>query len=84
MVDHSRIGATSDSLAKAAAERDHRKTRSVSRQVTGKAYDAGSGRGLRCKTLSHKSLLQFYGVTGLLRHPGDLPGLLSSYIPKMN
>ena len=24
---------------------------------------------MRCKTLSHKSLLQFYGVVGLLRHP---------------
>ncbi len=24
---------------------------------------------MRCKTLSHKSLLQFYGVAGLLRHP---------------
>ena len=23
---------------------------------------------MRCKTLSHKSLLQFYGVVGLLRH----------------
>ena len=24
---------------------------------------------MRCKILSHKSLLQFYGVVGLLRHP---------------
>ena len=48
---------------------------SVPRQVTGKAHDAGSGRGLRCKTLSHKSLLQFYGVAGLLRHP-DRGGMM--------
>ena len=54
-------------------------SRSVSRQVTGKAHDAGSGRGLCCETPSHKSLLQFYGVTGLLRHPDRGGGMFIGY-----
>ena len=42
------------------------------------------GRGLRCKTPSHKSLLQFYGVTGLLRHPdrGDAHWVCTGLHPR--
>ena len=32
-----------------------------------------------CKTPSHKSLLQFYVVTGLLRHPDRGGGMLIGY-----
>ena len=68
---------TISSNSPASSRRDSTKTvsgkpgevQAVSRPVTGKAHDPGSGCGLRFKTLSHKSLLQFYGVTGLLRHP---------------
>ena len=34
---------------------------------------------MRCKTLSHKSLLQFYGVAGLVRHPDTGVMMLIGY-----
>ena len=39
---------------------------------------------MRCKTLLHKSLLQFYGVTGLLRYPdrGDAHWVCTGLHPR--